>query len=181
MDEELFPEEQPAPPARKRDYSWEALVEVCGLITDEITKDERGRVNAALTQLRELQPDDFLLADAIYDRAKLYRQVYEDMPLTPQALAGNWSQLPAKAEETRKSQVVQTNQYAGGDCETCGGDKMVVVGRREIDGGVGGHVHEDELMAPCPTCNSHADTGFWRYDGSRFRTPDPARVREMIE
>jgi Zn ribbon nucleic-acid-binding protein len=166
---------------RERDYSYEAMCEVCGMKMDEITKDERGRVNAALKQLRELHSDDYLLADMIFDRAKLYQKVYEGMPVTPQALAGNWSQLPVKAEDLRKTQIVQTNVYAGGDCDVCGGDKMVLYSTRPAPVESEGHVLAFEEMAPCPNCNASADAGFWRADGTRFRPPDPAQVRERIK
>lgn len=165
----------------QRDYSFEALVEVCGLTPDEITKDERGRVNAALKQLREVHPDDYLLADMIHDRAKLYREVYADAALTPQALAGNWSQLVAKHEDWRKAQVVQTNQHAPStECPTCNGDKLVVYSIRKEEGGVEGHPVEIEEMAPCPACNSRVDAGFWRGDGSRFVPPDPGQTRARL-
>lgn len=167
--------------ARERDYSYEALTEVCGLVAEEITKDERGRVNAALKQLREIHTDDFLLADLIHDRANLYRAVYPDAALTPQALAGNWSQLPAKHEEWRKAQIVVTNTYAPlTECETCGGDKMVVYSVRKIEGGIEGHDHEAEELAPCPDCNSRTDAGFWRYDGTHFTPPSPAQIRARL-
>lgn len=167
--------------SRPRDYSFEALVEVCGHSLSEITTDERGRINAALKQLREVQPDDFLLADLIHERAKQYRDMYEDATLTPQALAGNWSQLPEQhAFWLRKQQAGRTNQAPTlGTCATCDGDKVVLVGHRKSDS-----PHPDEpgfdLMAVCPDCNSGADAGFWRADGSRFFPPDPARVREMM-
>jgi len=166
---------------RPRDYSFEALIEVCGLNLAEITSDERGRVNAALKQLREVHDDDYLLADLIHDRAKLYRDVYENAALTPQALAGNWSQLPAKHDEWKKAQVVHTNVYAQGECETCSGDRMVVYSKRPAGmDGVPGTIHTYDEMAPCPACNSGADAGFWRADGSRFNAPDPGQVRARL-
>jgi hypothetical protein len=165
---------------RERDYSFEALVEVCGITIGEITQDERGRVNAALKQLREVQPDDYLLADEIHTRAKLYREVYQGAALTPQALSGNWSSLPAKHDDWRKEQTVQTNQYAPAtECETCNGDKLVVYSTRPVEGGVPGTIHVYEEFAPCPDCNT-ADVGFWRGDGSRFNPPDPAQVRRRM-
>lgn len=176
----LFDEEPVAPKERERDYSFEALVDVCGLNLAEITTDERGRLNAALKQLREVHPDDYLLADMIYERAKLYREMYESASLTPQALSANWSQLVAQHDEWRKAQVVQTNQYAPAtECETCGGEKLVVYSTRPVEGGVPGTIHVYEEFAPCPDCNT-ADVGFWRADGTRFNAPDPAVVRRRV-
>lgn len=166
---------------KPRDYSFEAMVEVCGITLTEITKDERGRVNAALVQLREIHPDDFLLADMIHDRAKLYRDVYEGAALTPQALSGNWSQLVDKHVEWKSAQVVATNIYAPAtECETCGGDKLVVYSTRPAPVEDKGHIHVYEEFAPCPACNGAANTGFWRADGTRFNTPDSGMVRRRM-
>jgi hypothetical protein len=167
---------------RARDYSFEALVEVCGHNLAEITTDERGRINAALKQLRENHPDDYLLADLIYQRAKFYRDMYEDATLTPQALSGNWSSLPEAHHTWEKAQVEQANVYAPDTgCETCGDDRLVVYSTRPVEGGVPGTVHAYEEFAPCPQCNSGANVGFWRGDGSRFNGPDPAWVRRKME
>ena len=168
---------------RERDYSFEALVEVCGLVLAEVTDMERGRVNKALKELREVHPDDYLLADLIYERAKLYRAVYPDASLTPQALAGNWSQLPEQHHTWQKAQVVATNVHAADDgCETCGGDKLIVYSQRPAGmDGVPGTIHTYEEFAPCPDCNPGANVGFWRHDGSRFNAPDPSQVRRRIE
>jgi hypothetical protein len=168
---------------RERDYSFEALVEVCGLVLSEVTDMERGRVNKALKELREVHPDDYLLADLIHDRARMYRDVYEGAALTPQALVGNWSQLADKHDEWRKAQVVHTNVYAPDDgCQTCGGDKLIVYSQRPAGmDGVPGTIHTYEEFAPCPDCNSGASVGFWRADGSRFNPPDPSQVRRRIQ
>jgi len=74
-----------------------------------------------------------------------------------------------------------TNRYAQVDCETCGGDRMVVYETRpnqtsgwamqrklEATG-------ESEQYVPCPSCNADANT---RREGCR--SPDPAQVRERL-
>lgn len=73
-------------------------------------------------------------------------------------------------------------------CCLCGGDRFVVVGTRPV---VASQWHRDRGMdvpsgasedeyAPCPECNP-TDTSFWRHDGTQFRSPDPAKVREMMD
>jgi hypothetical protein len=61
-------------------------------------------------------------------------------------------------------------------CGTCGGDKFVVVLTRPSDNPESPY---DEV-APCPDCNSGANTSFRRHDGSEVVGLDPARVREML-
>jgi len=154
-----------------RDYSFEALVDVTGAELSALTQDERGRINRALKQLRELQPDDYLLSDLIHVKAKAWKELYPEIALTPQALTGVWSSVEEKAAEVRRAQrAIAPVVVAASKCETCSGNKMVFCGTRE------GH----ELWAPCPDCNREADAGFWRVDGSRFSTPDAGRVREMM-
>lgn len=118
------------------DTAFEALCQVCSIDWQaEITKDERGRVNAALKQLRTVYPDDRALPMMIHERASAYREAYPEMPLTPQALTGNWStvlDLAAAArerakEETKKQRRV-TNAHSTRHCDTCQGDRMIIVG-----------------------------------------------------
>jgi len=54
LDQELDQKEllAAAPRQRKPDLLWDAMVEVCGVNTTTITKNERGRINEALKQLR---------------------------------------------------------------------------------------------------------------------------------
>lgn len=74
-----------------------------------------------------------------------------------------------------------TNRFVEVDCQTCGGDRMVVFETRpnvttgwmqkqglKAKG-------ETEQYAPCPDCNPNCDT---RRRG--FKSPDPARVRERL-
>jgi len=88
------------------------------------------------------------------------------------------------ARRARRSQ--QSNLAADVSCKTCGGDRFVLVATRKPVEST--WMQEKELkprgeieeMAPCPDCNAGVDTSFWRGDGTKFRSPDPARVREMM-
>ena len=72
-------------------------------------------------------------------------------------------------------------------CATCGGDRFVVVATRPVTASVWMKEHGieppegavEEEWAPCPDC-SPQDVSFYRHDGSRFVTPDAAKVREMM-
>lgn len=81
---------------RARDYAYEALAEVTA--TD--LNAGRGELNAALKSIREQSEieDDYLLADEIHERAKMYRALMPDVMLTPSALAKHWLRV---FEETR--------------------------------------------------------------------------------
>ena len=146
--------------SRARDYSFEAMVEVTGAQLEALTKDERGRINRALAQLRVLTPDDFVLSTQIFERARAWNEVYPEIALTPQALTGVWSSVEEKAKEIKRSQQRATNiAVAFGKCPRCDGHKMVWV--------------TEDSVAPCPECNSRANADFWRSDGSHFTAARP--------
>ena len=73
-------------------------------------------------------------------------------------------------------------------CNTCGGDRFVLVALRtpETTDWMNRHgfkAKEDqpiEELAPCPDCNPTANTSFRRHDGMEVTCPDPARVRQMM-
>lgn len=78
-----------------RDFVFEALAEACyGTYTD-LTKTERGRVNAAVPELKALGAHPTLVRAA----ARAWRNLHPAIPPTPQALTGNWHILlpPPKA------------------------------------------------------------------------------------
>lgn len=81
-------------PPRKRDLLFEALAEVCGLDYTKLTRTERGRLNKALKDLREVDATP----DLVRARAKEYAKKWPDIDLTPTALASNWNQLQSKQE-----------------------------------------------------------------------------------
>lgn len=66
-----------------------------------------------------------------------------------------------------------TNRSVIRDCETCGGDRMVVFSVRTDT--YNGRSAEVEEYAPCPDCNAGCNTS-----RMNFRSPDPARVRERL-
>lgn len=80
-----------APAARegRRDLLFEALCDECGWDWRNLTKSERGKVNAATKQLREIGVEPGEVAS----RAGAYRLKYPGAACTPMALAGNWSSL----------------------------------------------------------------------------------------
>ncbi len=80
---------------RERDLLFEALVTACKYEQDTLTGIERGRLNKACKQLREVNatPED------VRRRAAEYRRRWPRIDLTPQGLVGNWSQL-AKPQAT---------------------------------------------------------------------------------
>lgn len=90
------PKEQTATPAAPRsklrvvDEIFDAVIAVCyGKPPDQLTRDERGRANRAVKQLRELGAT----AEQIYAREKAYRSRSPGFPLTPQTLTKSWTAL----------------------------------------------------------------------------------------
>lgn len=78
------------PRARPADLLFEQIVSECyGKSANDLTADERGRVNKATAQLRKLntKPED------IHARAMEYRARSPDYPLTPQTLTKCWTDL----------------------------------------------------------------------------------------
>jgi len=95
---------QDQPPTRpatntRRDELFEAVIESCygrPYAEVQLTRAERGRVNAAVKQLREIgaTPDD------VRRKAALYAVRWPHVDLTPTALVANWHKLdhpPARA------------------------------------------------------------------------------------
>ena len=94
--------------------------------------------------------------------------------------AGDWPREPKSSS---------TNLHApAGECQTCGGDRFVLVARRPVVQSIWMREHgitppadsAIEEMAACPDCSS-AETGFTRFDGSKARALDPARIRMMLK
>lgn len=166
----------------ERNYSFEALAEV----TSTDWNEGRGELNRALKSIREQAEieDDYLLADEIHTRAKMYRQVWPELTLTPNALAKHWLRV---FEEADKKPAQLTNQSVDVACATCSNDRFVVVSLRKPvqtpwmkEHGFEPSDQMIEEMVPCPDCNADANTEMRRFDGTLVRSPDPARVREMM-
>ena len=170
----LFEDSAPAEEKRAPDLTWDAMVSACGY-DETVTQTERGRINAALKELRTIYPrsTSYAIAIDIAARAEVYRRKFPGMEVTPQALVGNWSRLDPSSESAggeRATSAVDTPPPA--HCETCHGLRMVVFNVRS-DG--------SEEMAPCPACHANPmAAGFWRYDGTRANPPEPKAVRAAM-
>ena len=168
---------------RQPDYAFEALAEV----TDADPAANRGELNIALKQIKAQSEitDSYILSVEIHDQAKRYRDVMPEMLLTPTALAKHWTRV--KAETERQPRGTNLAPHKADGCQTCGGDRFVVVGtrpatqtRRMIEQGIAPHEESSfEEYAPCPACGC-GEVSFWRLDGSRFVTPDPGLTRERM-
>ena len=79
------------------DLAFEALCAVCSIDWQDgnITANQRGRINAALRQLREVYQDDPTLPTMIEARAEAWAVVYPETPPTPQALSSTSSSSTA--------------------------------------------------------------------------------------
>ena len=159
------------------DLIFEALCEACQIDWHDMTKDQRGRVNAARKQLADLYGDIQTLPEMIAERAVAWKVVYPDIPLTPQSITGNWASIiPAaelvqdRAKETKADQRKVTNAHAKKGCQTCGDDHMVSVGYDS---------NGNEEVAPCPDCNTSANATYW-VNRRKFTPMDPAKTREMM-
>lgn len=165
---------------RPPDLPFEALAEV----TSTDWNVGRGVLNAALRDIRTQQPglEDVELANEIVYRATLYRRMFPEITLTPNALAKHW----LRVLEAQRSSAGATNQSAPvTDCQTCDGHRFVVVSTRPavtthwmVEHGFKGQGDVEEY-APCPDCST-VDASFRRYDGTWLRPPDPTKVREMM-
>jgi len=160
-----------------RDFAFEALAEV----TNTDWETGRGELNKALSSIKQQEPDihdSYLLSCEIIDRAKMYAVVMGDeILLTPSALAKHWKRVREQMPKPRPS--ISPSPGVGGTpvCETCDGDKLVVVATRTAP-------HSDsgfDEYAPCPDCNSGANADFWRADGSRFTSPDRELTRMRMQ
>ena len=82
-----------------RDYAYEALAE----ITSTDWAVGRGELNAALRDIRKQAdiPDSYLLGAEIHERAKMYRQVFPGIALTPNALAKHWQRVEAESTKVQ--------------------------------------------------------------------------------
>ena len=171
--------------ARPRDFAYEALAEVTG--TD--TEAGRGELNVSLKSIREQAQieDSFLLSVEIHERAAAYREVMgEGILLTAPALAKHWQRVAQESARAARPKGTNLNAPAS-ECQTCGGDRFVVVAMRPVQATTWMHEHgiepaegaAIEEMAPCPACHP-AEVSWYRYDGRKMTTPDPARTREMM-
>jgi len=163
---------------RPRDEAFEVLAHVTG--TD--WSAGRGELNKALASIREQADGEEELQYEITERARLYRRQFPNAALTPTALAKHWKRV---YEESRREQG--TNLSSSRICETCRGNRFVIVGTRPLPTTIWMREHgfkargEVDEAAPCPSCNAEAKSSFRRHDGSMFVGPDAGRVMEMLD
>lgn len=155
---------------RPLDPAFEMLCQVCGMDWQHLTENERGKVNAALKQIRALDPPEEHLPAMIEERAKAFHAVYAEIATTPQGIVNHWSSIIGKAKGLR-SWI--TNAQRSRDCPTCAGDGWVPAG---LD------ARGYDQSAPCPTCTVDRDQH--RVDpgipDSGVRNRDPAGVGALL-
>jgi hypothetical protein len=142
------------------DLAFEALCEVCGYDWKQgITDTERGRVNKALADLRSIYGEILTLPMMIHERAAAYREMYPEMPCTPQALTGNWSTILGAVEASRQrtkekasEQRRETNAWARNGCRICQDDHMVIVGTDK---------NGNDIATPCWGCSGGVMPSDW--------------------
>lgn len=112
------PATNPQPKTRTQ-LCFDAFVEVCGMDPQKITRTERGRINRAIKDLgAKVAPGE------IRRRGANYKLLYPRMPVTPQAIEGNWSHCatvpngnghsPASAERVTPEVAPFDNSMWGG-------------------------------------------------------------------
>ena len=89
---------------RARDVLFETVAEVCGHSLQALTRSERGRINKATKELREVGAEP----DAVRSAARQWQATYPTARLTPTALVAHWSTLAAKHTARRAT------------CDRCG-------------------------------------------------------------
>jgi hypothetical protein len=92
----LHPDRAAAAPQKKeggraRDLCFEALAEIQGSCLKELGRNERGQINRALRDLREVAPQ--LTAEELKKRAGVFRERMPSMTLTAMVLSTWWSRL----------------------------------------------------------------------------------------
>lgn len=97
---------------KRRDLIFEAICEAWGRTPDGLTRDERGRVNNAAKQLREVGAS----AAEIRVRVKRYHEEWPEMEISPQALTKHWGRF-AEASKPKSGAVNMPGERpAPGDC-----------------------------------------------------------------
>jgi hypothetical protein len=140
---------------RERNYAFEALAEVTG----SDWQANRGELNVALKTIKaqcELE-DDYLIADEIHTRARLYRELMPEVMLTPTALAKHWTRV--ETESQRKPAHASNLSVRPSKCSNCGGDRFVVLfTRKPVESDwmrrhkITPSEHLLEEYGPCPDC-----------------------------
>ena len=81
-------------PTKRVDPLWDTMLEVCNLpLNGKLTTTERGRLNAALKQLRDIGAT----ATNLRTTGESYRSRWPGIDITPQAIVSNWHVLQTPA------------------------------------------------------------------------------------
>lgn len=99
----------PSAPTRPPDLLFEAVCAVSGIDPTHVTKDERGRVNNACKQLREVQATP----DEVHQRARVWRRKFPEAHLTPQSLTKSWTTLAGTARTNAPARCGRCSQPVG--------------------------------------------------------------------
>jgi hypothetical protein len=84
---------------RNRDLLFEAVAQASGCTIDRLTRTERGQINKATGELREIGATP----DQVAAKARAWVRQYPGATLTPIALVKHWSALEGKANRARPS------------------------------------------------------------------------------
>lgn len=162
------------------DLIFEAVCEACSLDWKAgLTSDQRGRVNVAVKQLRDLYGEaEIAVPDMIQERAEAWRLVYPEIPITPQVITNHWSTILNAAEQARRQQALResakrnlANAHAKRNCQTCGDDHFVFVGQDE---------NGYDLTAPCPDCGPSVEAASFWSDRQRHQVIGPEETRRRM-
>lgn len=105
------------PPKRPPDLIFEAVCEVCGINPRDLTKTQRGPLNRAVKELKDVKasPQD------IFVRAQVFQALWPSIKLTPMALASRWAEctianienlVTKSARDNLLDQIEQHKRYA---------------------------------------------------------------------
>jgi hypothetical protein len=89
VESSLVASASPTLASTRSDLLFDAVIDVCGMKSGELTKTARGGLNKALADLRAVQATP----DEVHARAVRYRSQYQNCSLTPMALAKHWPGL----------------------------------------------------------------------------------------
>lgn len=107
-------------PSRERDLLFEAVVDVCGQDPKRLTSSERGRINRALKDLRDVGATP----EQIRKAATKWQTTYPSARLTATAIAANWTTIVPPAEIDRCPICgQQTDRHDDDVCAARGGQR----------------------------------------------------------
>jgi hypothetical protein len=147
-------EPSPGAQVRAKDEIWDALVLVCGQVTNSNTRGKRNRVVKLLRESQATAPE-------IEWRAKRYRHLYPDLPLTDTALANQWDNL---APPPRRRPTVCADCEVGGgyhaiDCPQAGKVTEMIDPTR--DSSDRNNAYRAARDGTCPSCENNIIVADW--------------------